>query len=516
MTTTYLFILCSLLACSYAQILSFPLMRRMNLPPSTLDHLTKRATVYDSPLVYMYGAVNTTLEYFMAIEIGSQKQLFTVQIDTGSTSTAIPGLGCMLTNSSGLETGQQCTSVDPSYDYLQSDTARLVLCGAGQKCSTCSAIKNECIFKVKYGDGSTISGVLIRDMITIGGKSIEIEFGSILQQSKQFVRPKVDGIMGMAYKTLHGNGGDAIFDKLAKEHEVANVFSMCLGYHGGMLVLGGYDTKFHAAPPVWTPITQETYYVIKTNDIYVGDFSLKLANYPVIQNNTIVDSGTTLLLVPQVVLDQLRDTFQRVYPRLPGIGGSQTIFNGYCLLGEDIIKDYPDIQFDFPGAGRVTLKPEHYFLSLATPSKQAEKCLGIGVGSYSGIILGDIFMQAFNVIFDRQNKQMGFAPVKDCATYNVNMELTSGTKQNMTTNDEFDPLVVRIKYDDQHATAAVGYIIEWRVLNGTAQLVNPRSSSGVNGVSQNVIASIGEGMDSRCLIRRVTNKHLQAQALSKQ
>jgi hypothetical protein len=125
-----------------------------------------------------------------------------------------------------------------------------------------------------------------------------------LQQSKQFVRPKVDGIMGMAYKTLHGNGGDAIFDKLAKEHEVANVFSMCLGYHGGMLVLGGYgkyfivltmllsdhcaDTKFHAAPPVWTPITQETYYVIKTNDIYVGDFSLKLANYPVIQNNTIV------------------------------------------------------------------------------------------------------------------------------------------------------------------------------------------------------------------------------------
>jgi hypothetical protein len=167
MTTTYLFILCSLLACSYAQILSFPLMRRMNLPPSTLDHLTKRGTVYDRPLVYMYGAVNTTLEYFMAIEIGSQKQLFTVQIDTGSTSTAIPGLGCMLTNSSGLETGQQCTSVDPSYDYLQSDTARLVLCGAGQKCSTCSAIKNECIFKVKYGDGSTISGVLIRDMVRI-------------------------------------------------------------------------------------------------------------------------------------------------------------------------------------------------------------------------------------------------------------------------------------------------------------------------------------------------------------
>lgn len=59
-------------------------------------------------------------------------------------------------------------------------------------------------------------------------------------QSLYFARDNVDGIMGMAYKTLHGNGGDSIFDKLVKEHEVPNVFSMCLGYQGGLLVLGGY------------------------------------------------------------------------------------------------------------------------------------------------------------------------------------------------------------------------------------------------------------------------------------
>jgi len=61
------------------------------------------------------------------------------------------------------------------------------------------------------------------------------------------------------------------------------------------------------------------------------------------------DSGTTLLLVPQIILNQLQDTFKKVYPHLPGISGSQTIFNGYCLLGDEIIKDYPDLQFDFPG-----------------------------------------------------------------------------------------------------------------------------------------------------------------------
>lgn len=85
------------------------------------------------------------------------------------------------------------------------------------------------------------------------------------------------------------------------------------------------------------------------------------------------------------------------------------------------------------------------------------------------------------------------------------MELKSGNKQNMTTIDEFDPLVVEIKYDDQYATAAVGYIVEWHVLNGTVELTNPRSSSGVKGVSQNVIASIGEGMEWQRITLVFTN-----------
>ncbi len=76
------------------------------------------------------------------------------------------------------------------------------------------------------------------------------------------------------------------------------------------------------------------------------------------------------------------------------------------------------------------------------------------------------------------------------------MELVSGNNQNKTTNDEFDPLVVQIKYDDQYATSAIGYILEWHILNGTVELMNPRSSSGVEGVSQNVIVSIGEGTPS--------------------
>lgn len=32
-----------------------------------------------------------------------------------------------------------------------------------------------------------------------------------------------------------------------------------------------------------------------------------------------------------------------------------------------------------------------------------------------GSILGDVFMQGFNIHFDRQNKQIGFAKVSNCS-----------------------------------------------------------------------------------------------------
>lgn len=41
----------------------------------------------------MYGALNVSFEYYAAIELGSNKQLFTVQVDTGSASLAIPAAG---------------------------------------------------------------------------------------------------------------------------------------------------------------------------------------------------------------------------------------------------------------------------------------------------------------------------------------------------------------------------------------------------------------------------------------
>ena len=65
----------------------------------------------------MYGAINTTFEYYTAIgtsfvesntdilELGN-KQMFTVQVDTGSPGLAVPGSGCTQYNKDLKNTGK--------------------------------------------------------------------------------------------------------------------------------------------------------------------------------------------------------------------------------------------------------------------------------------------------------------------------------------------------------------------------------------------------------------------------
>jgi hypothetical protein len=52
------------------------------------------------------------------------------------------------------------------------------------------------------------------------------------------------GIMGLAYHALDTLAGDDVFGKLVEANNLENAFSMCLGYSGGVLTLGGMDPRF--------------------------------------------------------------------------------------------------------------------------------------------------------------------------------------------------------------------------------------------------------------------------------
>jgi hypothetical protein len=63
-------------------------------------------------------------------------------------------------------------------------------------------------------------------------------------------------------------------EKLAAAGQVNNSFSMCLGFDGGVLQLGGMDSKFNTEEPKYTPLLEELYYVVNMTDLEVGEYSL--------------------------------------------------------------------------------------------------------------------------------------------------------------------------------------------------------------------------------------------------
>jgi hypothetical protein len=68
---------------------------------------------------------------------------------------------------------------------------------------------------------------------------------------------------------------------------------MCLGSNGGSLVLGD---SFSDASYQWTPVTQQLWFVVGMTDFQIAGQSIGLS--PSDYGNSIVDSGTTLFLLP--------------------------------------------------------------------------------------------------------------------------------------------------------------------------------------------------------------------------
>lgn len=110
----------------------------------------------------MHG--NLSLGYYYAnIYLGTPPQKQSFIIDTGSTLFAIP---CNMCTSCGLR------HLNPKFDVTRSNTSRLLTCetGKGFCSSNCKdKLSNDsCGFGMNYAEGSSISGIMVEDVVSIG------------------------------------------------------------------------------------------------------------------------------------------------------------------------------------------------------------------------------------------------------------------------------------------------------------------------------------------------------------
>ena len=84
----------------------------------------------------------------------------------------------------------------------------------------------------------------------------------------------------------------------------------------------------------------------------------------------VIDSGTTLTLLPKTVFDKLRRLFMEQYSYLPTLSQTPNILDGAYVLTSEPSSDWPELQFYFDGV-LVSIPPSVYFVSHLHEGKTA-------------------------------------------------------------------------------------------------------------------------------------------------
>merc|ERR1712100_748842 len=213
-----------------------------------------------------------------------------------------------------------------------------------------------------------------------------------------------DGICGMGWDGISVDGVETPLRALVNSGQLDEpVFAFYLGSGGadGELVIGGvnsahYTGDFHYVPVVDMVPGTTGYWEIVLDSVTVNGVSVSSAK------RGVVDSGTSLMVVPSDEIKALADTVgAKQLSIIPPLNSEYTF---------DCDASAPDIDFQIDGK-TYTLTKEDY--SLVDEDQCLFAFMGQDIPAPVGplIIMGDVFMRAHYVKFDEGNKQVGFAQI---------------------------------------------------------------------------------------------------------
>ncbi|XP_022761689.1 aspartic proteinase-like protein 2 isoform X4 [Durio zibethinus] len=252
--------------------------------------------------------------YYAKIGIGTPPKDYYLQVDTGSDLmwvNCIQCKECPKRSSLGIDL--------TLYDIKDSATGQLVSCDQefchainGGPLATCTA-NMSCPYLEIYGDGSSTAGYFIKDIVLYDRVSGDLEtssangsviFGCGTTQSGNLDSSNeeaLDGILGF------GKSNSSMISQLASSGKVKKMFAHCLdGVNGGGIFAIGHVVQ----PKVnMTPLVpNQPHYNVNMTAVQVG---LDFLNFTTDvfesgdRKGTIIDSGTTLAYLPDMIYEPL-------------------------------------------------------------------------------------------------------------------------------------------------------------------------------------------------------------------
>ncbi|ORY89618.1 aspartic peptidase domain-containing protein [Leucosporidium creatinivorum] len=305
------------------------------------------------------------------VSIGTPPVNYIIDFDTGSSDLWIPSTNC---------TAAACNT-HTKYDPTVSSTSKSL---RSSKLS------------ITYGDGSSTTGSVWKDTVTVAGISATAQvFGAANSLSSDWEDDPMDGMMGMAYASISQLGTSPFFQTLMTQSAVSvGQFSFFLASTNSELYLGGMNSELYTAgSTVFYPVTSQSYWLLSAS-ANVGSTAVStLGTF-----SAIIDTGTSVIVAPTA-------SAKKFWAAVPdsGVYGS-----GYYTYPCD---QPPILSFSF-GLTDEKWEISSDSLNLGKVSSGSSRCVGAIVGADIGVnawILGDAFLENVYATFDFDNNKVGFS-----------------------------------------------------------------------------------------------------------
>ncbi|KAG7293695.1 hypothetical protein NEMBOFW57_003751 [Staphylotrichum longicolle] len=316
------------------------------------------------------------VEYLTPVSIGTPAQVLNLDFDTGSSDLWV----------FSSETSKSDVQGQTVFDPNKSSTA--------QKLQGYS-------WQILYGDGSSSSGDVYTDTVTVGGLTVTAQAVEVAKKvSSEFSSDSNnDGLLGLGFSsinTVEPVAQKTFFDN-ANASLDAPVFTADLKANApGHYNFGYIDPKAYTGNITYTPVDNSGGFWQWTSSGYaVGNGTFKTT---AVQG--IADTGTSLFLLPTSVVSAYYDEVSGAkYDSSQG---------GYTVPCSGVV---PDFSFGVGDGPALITVPGEYIKYTPTGSS-GKTCYG-GIQSDSSIgfsIWGDVALKAAFVVFDGGNTRLGWAP----------------------------------------------------------------------------------------------------------
>ncbi|KAJ4395113.1 hypothetical protein N0V85_006673 [Neurospora sp. IMI 360204] len=285
-----------------------------------------------------------------------------------------------------------------------------------KKSETFQASKTDQTWKIQYGDGSTASGTVGTDVITVGGLQIKNQAIELANKvSSAFSSGEADGLLGLAFSTINTIESDGKPDPqptpvenmisqedIPKETELfTSAFYSARDDESAeksFYTFGWIDEDLAKASGVdiaWTPIdNSEGFWKFPSESATVDGENVSVSG-----NTAIADTGTTLALVSDTVCKAL-------YAKIPGSKYSYQ-YQGYIIPSTITTDQLPQLSVAV-GGKQFTIQKEDLLLAPADNDYWYGGVQSRGTMTFD--ILGDTFLKSIYAIWDQGNNRFGAVP----------------------------------------------------------------------------------------------------------